>query len=127
MFFLRDVELQQRFVYRLSQICQFRARLNTDPEYSRRVCSREKSVAATVYFNRGGFDCLQRSPDSRNFCLRLFADELERDVQRFRTHPARIGSETAHAIEEASDALANALVDIQCDEKAHRKKLLATG
>ena len=50
---------------------------------------------------------------------RLFSDELQRDVQRLRPHPACIGREALHAFEKARDAGANFRVDIDSNEYSH--------
>src|SRR5271169_6180855 len=49
----------------------------------------------------------------------LLSGELQRDVQRLRTNPARLGSKTLDAFKEARNSGANVRVKIDADKYSH--------
>jgi len=57
--------------------------------------------------------------DGLDSLWRLFADELQRNVQRLRTHPARLGRKTLNALEEARNPGTDFKVEIDADEYSH--------
>src|SRR4029077_249653 len=53
----------------------------------------------------------------------FLANKFQCNVQRFRTNPAGIRREAAHAFHEALYALADGVVDVEGNENAHRKTI----
>src|SRR5208282_1801151 len=83
------------------QFRQLRSGLDADPEYARSLRGGKESVSAHANFKGAAFNLLQTFGDGRDLLRRLFSDELQRDMQRFRTHPARFGRKSLDAFEEA--------------------------
>jgi hypothetical protein len=126
MLLLRDAKSRQRLIHSGRQRSQSSTRFNSDPENSRRPHAREKSIPTKVHFEAIRRNRFQSKLDSFSFILRLLSDEFQRNVQRFGPHPTRLRSKFAHALEKDGNAPSNSIVDIEGNEKAHRK-LLALG
>ena len=107
---------------RIDAVCQFRELrccVNPDPEYSRRLGGREKSISRSTNFERGAIDPLQAFRDGGNLFRSLFSDELQRDVQRLRTHPSSVGREPLHAFDKAFKPCSQCGIEIDADEYSH--------
>src|SRR5579863_10728797 len=115
MLFFRDAKGCQRFIHNCRQRSQLRARFNSYPEDLRLTRARKKSICANVHRKHVCRNRLQSTLDVLYFFLGLLADKLQRDVQRFGPHPARIGGKSAQAIEKLRNAVADALVDVECN------------
>ena len=59
---------------------------------------------------------------SSTVSMRFLANEFQSDVQRFRTDPAGIGREAAHAFHEALNALADGVVNVEGNEDSHNRR-----
>src|SRR5208283_909823 len=106
----------------LSQFRKLRTCLNPDPEYARSLRCREESVSASANAERGAFNPPQTFCDRVNLIRSLFSDELQRNVQRLRTHPPSIGRENLDAFQKARDPDANFRVKIDADKYSHLVK-----
>src|SRR5207302_5395621 len=84
---------------------------------------REKAVASERELDRCHSNCAQRLRHFRYKVGRFFADELERDVQRLRSHPAHVGSKSAQAVDEPGHPLADGIVDIKRNKESHEHSL----
>src|SRR5207248_5566127 len=78
-----------------------------------------KTGAAELYSKRGDCDRVQRALDLLNKGLCLFANELQCNVQRARSHPARMGSQTAYLVRELLNPVSDFFVSIECHEEPH--------
>src|SRR6266853_188346 len=121
MVFSRDAERRHSVIHGRRERSQRWSRLDAHPKNARRFRTGKETAASNVHFDRIGFDRLQRLFDLIHILRRGFSDELQRDVQRFRTHPARVRGKPTYSIQEAGNTLADVLVDIECDEDAHNK------
>ena len=61
----------------------------------------------------------RRALDFFHTLNRLLADEFQRHMQRFRTDPAGVRREAAHAFDETLNALADGVVDVEGNEDSH--------
>src|ERR1019366_59119 len=80
-----------------SQFGELRSGGNPDPESSRSLRGREKSIAAGANFELPPLTPPQTFGNGLHPLRRLFSDELQRDVQRLRTHPARLRRKALNA------------------------------
>jgi len=92
---------------------------NSDPENAGGFCGGEESVAVERDLDRFGLDPGKRTFDFFRRLNWLLAYEFQRDMQRFRTDPARVRGEPAHTFHEALNALADGIVDVEGNENAH--------
>ncbi len=97
----RNSEFGCSHVDALSQFGELRSGVNPDPEYARSLCRREESIAANANFELAALDPPQTFGNGLHPLRCLFSDELQRNVQRLRTHPASLGREALNAFEEA--------------------------
>src|ERR1700686_199736 len=117
--FARNAEFGCRNVDALGHFRQLRSGVNSDPEYARRLCGRKESISGSANLERVAFDSPQTFGDGLDPLRRLFSNELQRNVQRLRTHPARIGRKTLDAFEKAPNSGADFGVKIDADEYSH--------
>src|ERR1019366_5590352 len=117
--FARNAEFGDGHIDLLGHFRQLRSRLDTDPEYARSLRGREEPVSAGANFKLAALDPPQTLADGLDPLGRLFSDELQRNVQRLRPRPARIGREALHAFDKARDAGANFRVKIDANEYSH--------
>src|SRR5208337_4620490 len=117
--FARNAEIGDGHIDLLGHFHQLRFGLDSDPEYARRLRGREEPVSSGANFKRAAFDPPQPLADGLDPLGWLFSDELQRNVQRLRPHPARIGREASHAFKEALDASTDFRVEIDADEYSH--------
>src|SRR5271169_649013 len=99
--FARNAEFGSSHIDVLGQFRQLRSGLDADPEYARSLRGGEESVSAHANFKGAALDPPQTFGDGLDLLWRLFSDELQGDVQRFRMHPACLGRKFLHALEEA--------------------------
>src|SRR5208282_274281 len=117
--FARNAKFGYSHINRLGQRGQLWSGVDSDPEYPRSLCGREKSVSSGANVKRAALHPPQTFADGLDPLRCLFSDELQGNVQRLRPRPARIGRETLHAFEKARDAGANFRVEIDADEYSH--------
>src|ERR1035438_9193921 len=117
--FARNAEIGDGHIDLLGHFRQLRSRLDSDPEYGRSLRGREEPVSAGANLKLAALDPPQTLTDGLDPLGRLFSDELQRNVQRLRPHPARIGREALHAFDKARDAGANFRVKIDANEYSH--------
>ena len=119
MVFFGNSESGGDVVYFLCQRRKFRAGFDSDPENARRLSRREKTVPAKGEIKSFGLNASQRVLDLLYNLDRLFADELQCYVQRFRTNPARIRCESANPFHESLKGFANSILDVESNKYAH--------
>src|ERR1039457_5089169 len=117
--FARNAEIGDGHIDLLGHFRQLRSRLDTDPEYARSLRGREEPVSAGANFKLAALDPPQTLADGLDPLGRLFSDELQRNVQRLRPRPSRIGREALHAFDKARDAGANFRVKIDANKYSH--------
>src|ERR1022692_3337708 len=117
--FAGNAEFGHGHIDALRQFGELRSRLNSDPEYARSLCRGEESVSSGTNLERAPPNPPQTIGDGLDLLRRLFSYELQRDVQRLRTHPAGIGRKALHAFEEARDPGADFRLKIDADEYSH--------
>ena len=125
--FARNVKLGRSRIDVLSQGRQLRTGLNPDPEHARSPGGREKPISTRPNFKPAALNPPQTPSNGFDLLGRLFANKLQRNVQRLRPHPARIGHKTLDAFKEARDARANFRVKIDTDKDSHRTAGVGTG
>src|SRR5712692_2346387 len=104
MFFFRKAERHRGRIHGGGQGGDSGAGLDANPEDARSFGSRKESVATKSDFHR---------------LRRLLADKFQRDVQRLGTHPAGIRREAAYPFQEALNALADGIIDVEGNENSH--------
>src|ERR1700680_3615143 len=117
--FTRDAEFGCRRVDALGQFRQLWSGGNSDQEDARRLRGAEKPISSRGNSEPAAFDPSQTLGDGLDSLRRLFSDELQRNVQRLRTRPARIGREALDAFDETLDPRADFGVEIDADEYSH--------
>src|ERR1035437_7506684 len=115
----RNAEIGDGHIDLLGHFRQLRSRLDPDPEYARVVRGRKEPVPAGANLKLAALDPPQTLADGLDPLGRLFSYELQRNVQRLRPHPARIGRDALHAFDKARDAGANFRVKIDANEYSH--------
>src|SRR5260370_16505911 len=105
--FARNSEFSRDRIDDLRQFGQSRTGVDSDPEHARSLCVREESVSGQMNFESPALNPPQSFRDGLDLLWRLFSDELQRDVQRLRPHPSRIGREAICAFEEALNSRAD--------------------
>ncbi len=117
--FARNAEFGRGQVNPFGEVGELRARLNSDPEYAWSFCRGEESVTCGENFELAAFDPPQTLSDGVDPLRWLFSDELQRNVQRLRTHPAGFGCKALNAFEKALDPGTDRGVEIDADEYSH--------
>src|SRR4029077_10781450 len=117
--FTGNSELGCRDVDALGQFRQLRSSVNTDPEYARSLRRRKEPISGSPNFDGAAVNPQQALGDGFHLLRRLFSNELQRNVQRLRTRPARIGREAFDAFEETLDPCADFGVEVDADEYSH--------
>src|SRR5712692_1509433 len=125
--FARNAEFGDAHIDTLSQVAQLRSGVNSDPENTRSLCRGEESISASANFEPARFNPPQTFRDGLDLLWRLFSDELQRNVQRLRPHPAGIGREALDAFEETLDPGADFSVEIDADKYSHLDGCVGTG
>jgi len=95
------------------------SRVNSDPEYSRSFCRREKSISGSANFERTTCDSPQTFSDGLDPLERLFSYELQCDVQRLRARPSRVGHEPLYAFDKMFNPRSHFRVEIDANEYSH--------
>src|SRR6266849_7336361 len=117
--FARNAEFGDAHIDALGQFGELRTGLNSDPEHARSLCGREESVSGQMNLERPALNPPQAFGDGLDLLLRLLSDELQRDVQRLRPHPAGFWREALYTFEEALNSRADFRVKIDADEYSH--------
>src|ERR1700687_263540 len=117
--FARNAKFGDGHIDAPGQFRKLRPSVNSDPEYARSFGGGKESIAAGANFERAALNPPQTFADGLDLLWRLFTDELQRNVQRLRTHPARLGRKTLDAFEEARDPGADFRVEIDANEYSH--------
>jgi hypothetical protein len=117
--FPRNANSSNNYVDFLRQFGELRSGLNSNPEYARSLCRGEESISGCANCERASLNPPQTFSDGIYLLCLLFSNELQSNVQRLGTHPARLGREPLDAFKEARDAVANFRVKIDADEYSH--------
>src|SRR5690348_119829 len=118
----RDSDCKCCLIYSLCQSCQLRTGFDSNPEHSRGFRGWKEAVGAEIDFYGRSGDGIQSILDSTNRLFRFLPDKLQSHVQRLGTNPARVGRKSAYAFHEASDPLADGVVNIEADENSHNRR-----
>jgi hypothetical protein len=125
--FARNAKLGHSRIDALSQSSQLRTGVDPDPKYARSLRGGKEAVSTHPNFKPAALNPPQTLSDGLDLLPRLFSDEFQRNVQRLRTHPARIGHKTLDAFKEARDARANFRIKIDADKYSHLTARVVTG
>src|ERR1700722_3293383 len=104
--FFRDANFGQPFVNCFCQVNERVLRFDSDPKDTGRSGSREKAHAAESKLEQLGMNRAESFYNLRHLRVRLLANKLERDVQRFGAQPADVGSEAMNLFHEILNSLA---------------------
>src|SRR4029077_990383 len=120
MFFSGHAEHRNLLVHGSGERCHLGTSGNSHPEDTRGLSAGKESVVAELDLDGAGSDRSQRLLNLVDRGFRCLTDELQGYMQRLGPHPSGIGSKAAHTFREASNPLANAIVDVEGNEEAHK-------